>query len=1089
MRPSKLIITNIASFAGRVELDFSELGEFFLVCGPTGSGKTTIFESMAYALYGELPGTRQAADLVSHFAGEADEAGVEFEFELGARGARYRVERRPARLVPKKRGEGFTERPAEAALFIWEPGGASAANRTKQGGASPAGASPAAAARGGELDFGHHDALPTAVTPPPPGLALAGRWQPLTERVPEVAQRVQGLLGLSAEEFSKIVLLPQGQFQRFLEMNSKERAEILEKLFPVAIYGKVAEAARGRAQEAKARLKSLDERALELTGRLGGDGAELVAGLAERAARAREEEAAARVALDRALGAAERARAAMRPWAERREARAALDGYEAAENETKAMRVRLAAAEAAAGARAELAAWDRAAELEREEEARLAAATEELQGLRAREPERRAADAELDALAAAASEAERELGDLKAKSAAWERLTLAEATLARATADHEAAAARADAAARDLAAAGERLTELGAGLPDSSALRAARLAAQAAAQEAQAAASAAERRLRAAEAYAAAVKTRAELEVESARLEAEAVAARGQLQALRALVAADEAGKLSALLRDGEPCPVCGSLEHPAPAQGLAGRKDGAAASESTAGVAPGGIAAAERALSVAERAAAAAAARAQAAAERVDELHAELTGGEAGGAEAGEAREPLDAVAAETAFIDASERAALSALALAEAEAAEEAAAAQLAALEAARAELESARAARDEAAAAASIALSDLAAARSTRDEALAAAGSSDPRPRASELEASLAASRARLAALKAESEAFRAGLARAESAQAAAEAGLARARDALATSRSAAQAALESAGFADREAWAAAAMDAAALAALRRELEARERGRAAALARLAAAQAAWDAIAATGGYPCAADGSPDLASAEADARATDARWKELRQAADEATAAEREARALGDELASLKARRAALGAESEGLASLSSLLNGETGRRITFKNYALARYFAEVAANASIRLREMSDGRYELRLASGRARGVSRSGLDLEVADSYTGRARPTDSLSGGEKFLCSVSLALGLSDVIVRGAGGTALDAVFIDEGFGSLDDESLDRALAALDRMRGERVIGIVSHVAELRERIASRVEVTKTRFGSTITVV
>lgn len=1030
MKPSKLIITNIASFAGRVELDFSELGEFFLVCGPTGSGKTTIFESMAYALYGELPGTRQAADLVSHFAGEADEAGVEFEFELGARGARYRVERRPARLVPKRRGEGFTERPAEAALYVWEP--------------------------------------------------AAGRWKALTERVPEVAQRVQGLLGLSAEEFSKIVLLPQGQFQRFLEMNSKERAEILEKLFPVAIYGRVAEAARGRAQEAKARLKGLDERALELAGRLGGDGAALVAGLAERAARAREEEAAARAALDGALGAAERARAAMRPWAERREARAALAGYEAAEEETNALRARLALAEAAAGARAELSAWDRAAEREREELARLAAAAAELQALRAREPARRTADAELDALAVAASEAERELGDLKAKAAAWERLTMAESALSRAAAAHEAAAARADAAGRDLAAAGERLAELGAGLPDSSVLRAARLAAQAAAQEAQAAATAAERRLRAAEAYAAAVKARAELGAEAARLEAEAVAARVELEALRALAAADEAAKLSALLREGEPCPVCGSLDHPAPAHGMAGRGGGGAAPDS---------AAAERSLSAAERAAAAGAARAHAAVERVDALRDELAAGGKRGEDSGVATEPLGPADAEAAFIAAGERAALAGRALADAEAAEEAAAALLAELEAARAELETARAARDGAAAAASIALSAFAAARSARDEALLAAGAADPRPRAAELEASLAAYRARIAVLKAESEAYRAGLARAESAQAAAEAGLARARDALAASHSAARAALDAAGFAERSAWAAAAMDPAELVALRRELEARERGRAAASARLAAAQAAYDAAAAAGGYPSAADGSPDPAAAEAESRAADGRWKERRRTADEATAAEREARGLGDELVSLKAKRAALGAESEVLASLSSLLNGETGRRVTFKNYALARYFSEVAANASIRLREMSDGRYELRLAGGRARGVSRSGLDLEVADSYTGRVRPTDSLSGGEKFLCSVSLALGLSDVIVRGAGGVALDAVFIDEGFGSLDDESLDRALVALDRMRGERVIGIVSHVAELRERIASRVELTKTRFGSTISVV
>jgi exonuclease SbcC len=113
----------------------------------------------------------------------------------------------------------------------------------------------------------------------------------------------------------------------------------------------------------------------------------------------------------------------------------------------------------------------------------------------------------------------------------------------------------------------------------------------------------------------------------------------------------------------------------------------------------------------------------------------------------------------------------------------------------------------------------------------------------------------------------------------------------------------------------------------------------------------------------------------------------------------------------------------------------------------------------------------------------------GLDLSVLDSFTGVARPASSLSGGEKFLASISLALGLSDVIVERAGGVALDSIFIDEGFGSLDDETLDRAMAALDRVRGERVIGIVSHVAELKNRVPVRVEVVKSSSGSSLRVV
>jgi len=152
------------------------------------------------------------------------------------------------------------------------------------------------------------------------------------------------------------------------------------------------------------------------------------------------------------------------------------------------------------------------------------------------------------------------------------------------------------------------------------------------------------------------------------------------------------------------------------------------------------------------------------------------------------------------------------------------------------------------------------------------------------------------------------------------------------------------------------------------------------------------------------------------------------------------------------------------------------------------SLGSYFSMVVEHASIRLREMSDGRYDMRVAEGKAAGRGRVGLDLEVLDAFTGFARPASSLSGGEKFLASISLALGLSDVIVSRSGGVALDSIFIDEGFGSLDDETLDRAMVALDRIRGERVIGIISHVAELRTRVPVLVEVMKSNTGSKIHV-
>jgi len=147
----------------------------------------------------------------------------------------------------------------------------------------------------------------------------------------------------------------------------------------------------------------------------------------------------------------------------------------------------------------------------------------------------------------------------------------------------------------------------------------------------------------------------------------------------------------------------------------------------------------------------------------------------------------------------------------------------------------------------------------------------------------------------------------------------------------------------------------------------------------------------------------------------------------------------------------------------------------------------YFREVTMRASIHLSHMSDGRYYLKPdegAAGRAPGRGKIGLGLRVLDAWTGLDRPTATLSGGEKFLTSISLALGLADSIRDQNGGVALDSVFIDEGFGSLDDEALDRAITVLDKIRGSRVIGIVSHVAGLKARIPARIEVEKTASGS-----
>ena len=118
-----------------------------------------------------------------------------------------------------------------------------------------------------------------------------------------------------------------------------------------------------------------------------------------------------------------------------------------------------------------------------------------------------------------------------------------------------------------------------------------------------------------------------------------------------------------------------------------------------------------------------------------------------------------------------------------------------------------------------------------------------------------------------------------------------------------------------------------------------------------------------------------------------------------------------------------------------------------------------------------------------------GNGAKGLDLEVLDSYTGKNRPCATLSGGETFMVSISLALALTDVVTSKRGGISLQSLFIDEGFGSLDPTSLDKALSILEEVREGRCVGIISHVSEMQNRIPSRLEVIKTSTGSTVRLI
>ena len=167
-----------------------------------------------------------------------------------------------------------------------------------------------------------------------------------------------------------------------------------------------------------------------------------------------------------------------------------------------------------------------------------------------------------------------------------------------------------------------------------------------------------------------------------------------------------------------------------------------------------------------------------------------------------------------------------------------------------------------------------------------------------------------------------------------------------------------------------------------------------------------------------------------------------------------------------------------------------SGDNSYRMSLNAYVLAARLEQVAIAASERLVSMSDGRYTLRHSDARAARNAKSGLGLEVVDEWTGRHRDTSTLSGGESFMASLSLALGLADVVQQEAGGVDIETLFVDEGFGSLDEQALEQVMDALEGLRdGGRVVGLVSHVGEMKQRIGSQLRVVKQRNGSTVHIV
>ena len=212
--------------------------------------------------------------------------------------------------------------------------------------------------------------------------------------------------------------------------------------------------------------------------------------------------------------------------------------------------------------------------------------------------------------------------------------------------------------------------------------------------------------------------------------------------------------------------------------------------------------------------------------------------------------------------------------------------------------------------------------------------------------------------------------------------------------------------------------------------------------------------------------------------------AKKAELSQKREERYAAYKKNQGIYDSVQGNWQKLAAAEQEYIRVKALSDTANGALSgkRKIELETYIQMAYFDRILRRANLRFLTMSGGQYELKRQESGDNKKEKAGLELNVTDHYNGTERSVRTLSGGESFQAALSLALGLSDEIQSYAGGIRLDTMFVDEGFGSLDEEALEQAMRALSGLaKGDRLVGIISHVAELKERIEKKILVTRHR--------
>ncbi len=919
MRPMKLTMSAFGPFAGETVVDFTRFsqGKLYLITGDTGAGKTTIFDAITFALYGASSGTdRQGSMLRSDYAQPGTETFVTLIFTH--RGVTYSITRNPDYQRPKKRGDGFVTQRGRAILT--------------------------------EVDSG-------AV---------------LATKTGEATNQITQLLGIDVNQFRQIVMIAQGDFRRLLQADSRERAEILRKLFNTGNIQRLQKRLRELAEEEKRGYESARQQILQ------------------EAARVQVPEGSAAATLQAEIQRDDTGAYLVRQLIPLVEEQARMD--EAAVLATEGVEAELA--QQLEKLDGELALAREAAERQK----RILQSQKEIALLTQRRGELTQEAEEAARRQPELEESRRKLAQAEAELPRYERLTQAEEQLRQTQADQQRAETKLAQAKKALeekkasqSALAERLT----------AYEGAEVQAAQWSHELERAGDRSRRMGKLGDGLDKLKEERRKLSQlqEEFRAALRAKDKQSQLtQHGEHLFLASQAGLLAETLAEGKPCPVCGSTHHPTPA----GREEGAPTQEALNRM--------KAELRKAEQAAADRSVAAGQQKSRVETLANNLF------------RQALELIpearrddwpvllfpaweASNRAEQKARQESAEALRRVREKQTLTHELAESEQGIRALEEEQENCQTARNQAETQVKVVTETLKTLRqglSCADAVTASRQVEGLRCRVQELEQLIESRKIALQNCTQELKLAEGTLAGLESRQSPGQG-----------------AALEE------------------LEQSRREVEARRN------------RTSNERLQLTARRDRNRECVQALNKRTGDFQARQARCSRLTLLADTAN----------------------------------GTLKGTT--KLAFEQYLQAAYFDRILWAANQRFFKLSSGQFKLVRSREAANQRSQTGLDLNVLDYYTGRERSVKTLSGGESFLASLSLALGLSDVIRRESGGIWLEAMFVDEGFGSLDEVTLGQAIQVLMQLAGDsRMVGIISHVAELRENIPNQIQVTRTRTGS-----